>query len=153
MKKESVYVFVDTYRPQLTFMPWSHAREKLNTNYECDNFCQWIATGQWISPGTPVSSTNKTDRHDITAIILKVALNTINLNQIKFWKITFHFKNTGNIKTGHTSLLIDIINYLLSRISDLNLCSVLTRNILFYKFNIIKKTGKNRLKKTLNPSI
>ena len=25
-----------------------------------------------------VSSTNKTDRHDITAILLKVALNTIN---------------------------------------------------------------------------
>jgi hypothetical protein len=27
-----------------------------------------------------VSSTNKTDRHDITEILLKVALNTINLN-------------------------------------------------------------------------
>jgi hypothetical protein len=30
--------------------------------------------------GTPVSSTNKTDRHDIAEILLKVALNTINLN-------------------------------------------------------------------------
>ena len=28
-------------------------------------------------PGTPVSSTNKTDRHEITEILLKVALNTI----------------------------------------------------------------------------
>jgi len=26
---------------------------------------QWLATGQVFSPGTPVSSTNKTDRHDI----------------------------------------------------------------------------------------
>ena len=26
--------------------------------------------------GTPVSSTNKTERHDITEILLKVALNT-----------------------------------------------------------------------------
>jgi hypothetical protein len=34
--------------------------------------------GQWFSPGTPVSSTNKTDCHDITEILLKVALNTIN---------------------------------------------------------------------------
>jgi hypothetical protein len=34
-------------------------------------------TGQWFSPGTPVSYTNKTDRHDITEILLKVALNTI----------------------------------------------------------------------------
>jgi hypothetical protein len=32
----------------------------------------------WFSPGTQVSSTNKTDRHDITEILLKVALNTIN---------------------------------------------------------------------------
>jgi hypothetical protein len=32
---------------------------------------------RWFSPGTPVSSTNKTDRHDITEILLKVALNTI----------------------------------------------------------------------------
>jgi hypothetical protein len=31
--------------------------------------------------GTPVSSTNETDHHDITEILLKVALNTINLNQ------------------------------------------------------------------------
>jgi hypothetical protein len=30
-----------------------------------------------FSPGTPVSSTNKTDRQDITEIVLKVALNTI----------------------------------------------------------------------------
>jgi len=29
--------------------------------------------------GTPVSSTNKTDSHDITEILLKVALNTITL--------------------------------------------------------------------------
>jgi hypothetical protein len=33
-----------------------------------------------FSPGSPVSSTNKSDHHDITEILLKVALNTINLN-------------------------------------------------------------------------
>ena len=31
-------------------------------------------------PGTPVSSTNKTDHHEVTEILLKVALKTINLN-------------------------------------------------------------------------
>ena len=31
-----------------------------------------------FSQGTPVSSINKADRHDITEIVLKVALNTIN---------------------------------------------------------------------------
>ena len=34
-------------------------------------------TGQWFSPGTPVSSTNKTEYHNITDILFKVALNTI----------------------------------------------------------------------------
>jgi hypothetical protein len=33
--------------------------------------------GGFLDPCTPVSSTNKTDRHDITEILLKVALNTI----------------------------------------------------------------------------
>ena len=39
----------------------------------CDQVCQWLS---------PVSSTNKTDRHDIIEILLKVALNTINPNLI-----------------------------------------------------------------------
>jgi len=30
-----------------------------------------------FTPATPVSSTDKTDRHDITEILLKVALNTM----------------------------------------------------------------------------
>jgi hypothetical protein len=37
-----------------------------------------LEAGQWFSPGAPVSSTNKIDSHDITEILLKVALNTIN---------------------------------------------------------------------------
>ena len=53
------------------------SRGVLDTNL-CNKVCQWLAAGQWFSPGTPVSSTNKTDRHDITDILLKVALNTIN---------------------------------------------------------------------------
>jgi hypothetical protein len=32
----------------------------------------------WFSPGTPVSPTHKTDRHDLTEILLKVALSIIN---------------------------------------------------------------------------
>jgi len=42
----------------------------------CDKVCQFV-TGRWFSPCTPVSSTNKTERHDITEILLKVALSTI----------------------------------------------------------------------------
>ena len=54
-------------------------------------FCQWRATGRWFSVGTPVSSANKTDRHDITEILLKVALNTITHTHTptKVWFICF----------------------------------------------------------------
>jgi hypothetical protein len=48
----------------------------------CDKVCQWLASGPSFSPGPPVSSTNKTDRHDITEILLKEALNTITLTQM-----------------------------------------------------------------------
>ena len=52
----------------------------------CDKVCQWLATVQCFSPSTPVSSTNKTDHHDITEILLKVVLNTINLKNPKCWQ-------------------------------------------------------------------
>ena len=45
----------------------------------CSKDCQWLATGQWFSWGTPVSSITKIDCYDITEILLKVALNTITL--------------------------------------------------------------------------
>ena len=34
-------------------------------------------TGRWFLPGTPVSSANKTDGHDMAEQLLKVALNII----------------------------------------------------------------------------
>jgi hypothetical protein len=39
-----------------------------------DKVYQLLAHGRWFSPGTPVSSTTKTGRHDIAEILLKVAL-------------------------------------------------------------------------------
>ena len=38
----------------------------------------WPARNRWLSPETPISSTNKTDRNDISEILLKVALITKN---------------------------------------------------------------------------
>jgi len=61
----------------------------------CDNVCQWLATGLWFSPGTSVSSINKTDCHNITEILLKVALNTI--KQTKIIKSLFSW-NIWDIK-------------------------------------------------------
>jgi hypothetical protein len=45
---------------------------------------QWLAASLWFSLDTPVSFINKTDCHDITAIVLKVALNTINIDPLVF---------------------------------------------------------------------
>jgi hypothetical protein len=59
----------------------------------------------------PVFSTNKTDSHDITEILLKVALNTLNQNSSTsanvgkpklFIKIYMHLKiSIYNIRTFH----------------------------------------------------
>jgi len=59
----------------------------ITTNVVSSNPAQarwWLATGRWFFAGNPVSSTNKTDRHDITELLLKVALNIIKqANQVK----------------------------------------------------------------------
>ena len=63
----------------------SFRRESFDTSL-CDKVCQWLAAGRWFSLGTPVSSTNKTDCHDITELLLKVALNiiTITLDSLSY---------------------------------------------------------------------
>jgi hypothetical protein len=45
----------------------------------CDQVCQWLSAGWWFTQSTPVSSTTKTDHHDIAEILLEVGLNTITL--------------------------------------------------------------------------
>ena len=59
---------------KFVFYPIRSRRGVLDTTL-CDKVCQWLASGWWFSMGTPVSSTNKTDCHDITEILLKVTLN------------------------------------------------------------------------------
>jgi hypothetical protein len=69
--------FITTYlSPPTLWVRIPHRWDVLDKTL-CDKVCQWLATGRWFSPGTPVFSTNKTERHDITEILLKVALNTI----------------------------------------------------------------------------
>ena len=55
-------------------------------------FVSDLGTGRWFSPGPPVSSTNKSDHHDITEILFKVVLNTI--------KQTINKKNNSYILQG-----------------------------------------------------
>jgi hypothetical protein len=49
----------------------------------CDKkFVSDLAAGRWFSPGTPVSSTNKANRHDITGRLLKVAITQNSPNSL-----------------------------------------------------------------------
>ena len=71
-------------------------------------------TGRCIFPGTPVSSTNKTDRHDITEIVLNVALNTIKPNQtIIIYLLSFFF--LGNIHSSLLEIDVNKENFLMKR--------------------------------------
>ena len=74
--------FITTY----AISAYHHQRSELESRsgevYLDTTLCDQV--DQWFSPGTPVSSTNKTDRHDIAEILLKVALNTINQTIIIF---------------------------------------------------------------------
>jgi hypothetical protein len=63
----------------------------------CDKVFQWLTVGHWFSPGTLISSTNKTDCHDITEILLKVALITMTLTLLK----SFVFNADWKIQDGH----------------------------------------------------
>ena len=58
-------------------------RDVLDTTLH-DKVCQWLETSWWFSPGTPVSSTNKTNRFNITEILLKVALITTNQTYLPY---------------------------------------------------------------------
>jgi hypothetical protein len=68
-------------------MLWVRISIRARSTTLCDKVCQWLATGRWFSQSAPVSSTYKIDRHDITEIVLKVALNVIkqtNKNNIHY---------------------------------------------------------------------
>jgi hypothetical protein len=75
----------------------------------CDKVCQWLATGRWFSPGTPDSSTNKTYLHDITELLLKVALNTITLThkKIEIWLVLLEF----SVYHGPIGITLSVILY------------------------------------------
>ena len=62
---------IRAYHHQCCEFESSSRRSVLDTTL-CDKVCRDLQPGRWFSPGTIVFSTNKTDRHDITEIFLKV---------------------------------------------------------------------------------
>jgi hypothetical protein len=43
----------------------------------CDKVCLWLATGQWFSSGTSVSSTNKNECHHITVPVFIYCIRSL----------------------------------------------------------------------------
>ena len=94
----------------------------------------WIVTGRWFSHGTLVSSTNKTDHHDITEILLKVALKTITppsrreihyvglmidlMSYLPWLLILFYVIRYFLYRTCQISILLNFINNNTFRVSD-----------------------------------
>jgi hypothetical protein len=74
----------------------------------------------WFSPGTQISSTNKTDHHNLTQKLLKVALNAIT---ITLYCINRHFQ---------------VFNYLISYIFIY--IHILQMELLYFPSNIHEKT-------------
>jgi len=70
-------------------------------------------TGLWFSQSNLVSSTNKTDRHDITEILLKVTLNTITLTPIIIFPLVVsEEKNETSNASRHRCKLMTSISHL-----------------------------------------
>jgi hypothetical protein len=75
-------------------------------------------TGQWFSLGTKVSSTNKTDCHDIAEILLKVVLNTITLTLYLYLYFRFFTEIASDCDIPDTG------NHSLSFINDANVLAL-----------------------------
>jgi hypothetical protein len=65
----------------------------------CDRF--W-----WFSPGPSVSSTNKTNCHDIAEILLKVALNTRKPTKTKPLYVVLAFGKQAKKIKAKTDILV-----------------------------------------------
>ena len=107
----------NSYKP-ITNTAWVRARlcklQKGCTRLAAasDKAYQLLAHGRCLSPSTPASYTTKTGRHNITEILLKVALNTINQiksNQINnisaiSWQSGLLVEKTGVLEEDHRPL-------------------------------------------------
>jgi hypothetical protein len=58
-------------------MLWVRISIRARCTTLCDKFVSDLRQVGWFYPCPPISSTNKTDHHDMTEILLKVVLNTI----------------------------------------------------------------------------
>ena len=89
----------------------------------------FVSDLRWFSPDTQVSSTNKTDRHDITEILLKVALNTINQPNQPINLIKMHWDSKILLTRG-IPIFIEFMDSIVS-LDSINLEKQNLKNLFF----------------------
>ena len=113
--KINFYIWISNHCPVFV-LPSASALHQFSYNngtlHYVTRVCLWLAAGRWFILGTPVSSTNKTD-HDITEILLKMALTTITLTPhltlmgslqqttMQIWKAIHIFLPFSKQRDGH----------------------------------------------------
>jgi hypothetical protein len=108
----TTYAISAYHHSPLMLWVWIPLRWGILDTTLCDKVCQWLATDQWFSSGTPVSSTNKSYLHNITKELLKVQLNTITLTYNVFdVKLPDNFQNQETVVWYLTIPLLDIWQY------------------------------------------
>ena len=68
------------------------------------------AAGRWFSPGTPLSSTNKTDRHDIAENIVESGVKHHKPSQ-KNISVHCYIRNQTDLKTSYQTSFISKLKY------------------------------------------
>jgi hypothetical protein len=111
---------------------WISIRARCTTL--CNKVCQWLATGRWFSPGPPVSCTNKTDYHDISEILLKVALNTIKQSNKHLFAQHCSLREITrmyNLLWHHWNLNIHVhLKYMVTIIRPYNMVTITTPTVM-----------------------
>ena len=77
----------------------------VSSNSDQARWTQFVSNRRGISPGNLVFSTNKFDRHDITELLLKVALHTINPNVLAI----AHCYQTAYIEHKYYTIEVQIL--------------------------------------------
>jgi hypothetical protein len=99
----------------------------------CDKVCQWLATDPWFSLATPVSSTNKTDPHYITEILLKVVLNTKTITlTLLFYLFVNKWENYGLLSYWHLLTDVNIFNVIKITMYIVNINSLSIMRYIYF---------------------
>ena len=74
---------------------------------------------RWFSPSTTVSSTNKTDHHDITEIWLKLALIPITVTYYVLSGLNFNYIHSYSLRARTRLYTINLYSYINAILGEL----------------------------------